>query len=183
MIDLRKSIENHKPSDAKEREDCRKFIDLLNAGGRCFYRDHFVPGHVTGSALLISRDKSHVLMNHHKSLNKWLCFGGHADGHEQALEVAMRECMEESGIENISPWPDTIVDIDVHLIPENAKKAEPAHYHYDARYIFFCNDNEDFALSDESSDLRWCDYNTAMDLVSDTTMRRLLTKWKDRLCR
>lgn len=171
----------YQPSNDLEALHKDSIVSLLQTGSRCFYRDHFNPGHITGSGLLISHDNSRVLMNHHKSLNKWLSFGGHADGDENVMRVAMREVMEESGIENIEAAIDDIFDVDVHPIPANPKKGEPAHAHYDIRYLFRVKDkdSEIFALSDESVSLRWCAYEEASVLIQqDDSMMRLLTKWQ-----
>jgi 8-oxo-dGTP pyrophosphatase MutT (NUDIX family) len=182
MRDLLNDIRAHTPADIMEERDIARLAELIeDQRERCFYRDYFNPGHITGSALLISRDGGRVLMNHHKFLKKWLCFGGHADGDMNTLAVAIRETIEESGIENIKPLMPEIVDIDIHQIPRNPRKDEPIHFHYDVRYILHCNDNEEFQASEESNDLRWCGYDEAMALVNDFTMCRLLTKWKTRL--
>jgi 8-oxo-dGTP pyrophosphatase MutT (NUDIX family) len=177
---LLNELQDYKPAEEMERRSVAQFLAMLRDNGEtAFYRDCFTPGHVTGSALLISRDGSRVLMNHHKSLNKWLCFGGHADGDMDVLNVALRETIEESGIQNVVVRESKIADVDVHLISRNEKKNEPPHFHFDVRYILYCNDNEDFVMSEESNDLRWCTYDEAMGLLSDYTMKRLLTKWKN----
>src|SRR5690606_29239648 len=103
-----------------------------------------------------SKDGKRVLMNHHKSLQKWLCFGGHVDGTFDVLSAAKREVEEESGIVNFTPVFEDIFDIDIHPIPENDYKSEPAHSHFDIRFLLQANDNEDFVVSDESTELRWC---------------------------
>ncbi len=130
---------------------------------------------------MLSHDRQRVLLNHHKFLNMWIGFGGHADGEMDIFSVCRREIMEESGIENIEPLTLSIVDVSVHPVPDNPKKGEPAHKHFDIRYIFCVKDRADerYAVSDESVSLRWCDYNEAMTLVNpDDKICRLLRKWK-----
>ena len=180
MKQLLKQLDEFAPQDAEENVHRTRIISLLSTNPNCFYRTDFNPGHVTGSALLISVDGSKVLMNHHKSLNKWLCFGGHADGSADIFDVARREVMEESGIENIAPACDGIVDVDVHPIPANKTKNEPAHEHFDIRYLFRARGSDAFLISEESSALRWCDYEEAMRLGLDDSMKRLLAKWQKR---
>ncbi|MFA5592743.1 MAG: NUDIX domain-containing protein [Micavibrio sp.] len=167
--------------EAGHRDD---IADLFrSAGEECLYRTHFSPGHITGSGLLVSADGARVLMNHHKFLNIWICFGGHADGNGDILDVARREVMEESGIADIEPAIESIFSVDVHAIPPNDKKGEPAHKHFDIRYLFRVRtaENENFRLSAESNNLRWCGFDDAMALSSpqDHSMHRLLKKWKD----
>ena len=179
MNDLIKIISDYKPS-LEETLFKGDILNLINNHGKaCLYRDLFTPGHITGSALLVSEDRKRVLMNHHKKLNKWICFGGHADGEEDILNVAKREVQEESGIDNITAPLDDVLDIDIHKIPETLK--EPSHRHFDIRCVFAVADKkyEKFKISDESKELKWCNYREACTLIdsNDVGMLRLLTKW------
>lgn len=173
-------LSRYRPGDAEARhyKDIRNLIERYPD---CYYRNHFNPGHITGSGLLISADGLRVLMNHHQFLNIWICFGGHADGEQDVLNVARREVIEESGIEDIEPVMEGIFDVDVHAIPANAKKSEPPHKHFDIRYLFRVRPaaNEDFRASAESNALRWCSYDQAVKLAAphDASMHRLLQKW------
>lgn len=172
----------HVPFDISEEVDIALVRNLICQHPDCYVRSHFTPGHITGSGLLISADGKRVLLNHHKFLNMWIGFGGHADGEKDILSVCRREIMEESGIEDIEPLTQSIVDVSVHPVPENPGKGEPAHQHFDIRYIFRVRNaaNENFAISDESVSLRWCDYDQAMTLVNkNDKITRLLTKWKN----
>lgn len=172
----------HTPFDNEEAADIAATRALIRTHPDCFWRSHFDPGHITGSGLLISADGARVLLNHHKFLDMWIGFGGHADGQKDILDVCRREIIEESGVDNIEPVISSIVDVSIHPVPENPVKAEPAHKHFDIRYIFRVKDraDEDFLISEESVSLRWCDFEQAMALVNkNDKITRLLTKWKN----
>ena len=179
MIEIQNILRDYQASP--EEEDSRKSILALvmTHGIKCLYRDLYNPGHITGSALLVSADKQKVLMNHHKKLDKWICFGGHVDGEVDVLNAARREVIEESGITNIVPLSDEIFDVDIHQIPKTLK--EPEHCHFDIRYIFSVTDKkyEEFEISVESKQLKWCTYQEACMLshYEDAGMFRLLKKW------
>lgn len=181
MLNIEQSLMNYdaSPDEGSFKKDILHLIKIH--GDKCLSRDLFDPGHITGSALLVSHDKKHVLMNHHKKLDKWLCFGGHADGEADILNVARREVEEESGITDIVAVSHEIFDIDVHVIPETEK--EKQHFHFDIRYLFCLTDkrHENFVVSDESNNLKWCDYQEACTLLCDNGvgMLRLLTKWHE----
>lgn len=166
-------LKNYKPS-AEEEDFIPRFLDLLKSD-RCFYRDHFEPGHITGSAVLLNPTGTQILMNHHKGLDKWLNFGGHADGDEDVLAVAIRETMEESGITAFKPLSANFIDIDIHDIPANKNKNEPKHSHFDIRYVMQMTDNQNPVISNESNALQWMNFDEAMD-VSDESLKRFLTK-------
>lgn len=81
-------------------------------------------------------DRRSTVLVHHKKLNRWLQPGGHADGNGNLFEVALHEAFEETGLDLpiFTPVNSLIFDIDVQKIPKRG--VEPAHMHYDIRYIF-----------------------------------------------
>ena len=177
--EMRKNLINelmrYHASDSVEKSFIGPFLELLEQP-RCFYRDCF-PGHITGSSLLLSVDGQRVLMNHHKSLDKWLNFGGHADGDEDILAVAIRETMEESGITAFKPVSSDFIDIDIHPIPANPRKNEPAHSHYDVRYVMRMTEEQKPVISSESNLLQWMTKAEALEIANDNpTLTRLLEK-------
>ncbi len=165
---------NHYNTTDDEKSFIPQFLDLLKSN-RCFYRDHFDPGHITASTILLNKDGDQILMNHHKSLNKWLNFGGHCDGEENVLAVAIRETMEESGITAFKPVSSHIIDIDIHDIPANDKKGEPTHAHFDIRYVMQMTGDQNPVLSDESNSLQWMTIEDALN-VSDSSLSRFIKK-------
>lgn len=149
-----------------EAEFIQPFLRLLEHP-RAYFRDH-LPGHITGSAWIVDETKQSVLLTHHAKLNRWLQPGGHADGNENIIEVAMQEAEEETGI-RCTLLNTGIFDIDIHTIP--ARKDFPAHLHYDIRFLFQANKNDTLVLTKESHDLAWIawkdlaektDYNDSM---------------------
>ena len=79
-------------------EDQTRFRGFVLRQPRCFERDCWDDGHVTGSALVVDRTATRVLLTHHAKVGRWLQLGGHADGDPDPLAVACREATEESGL-------------------------------------------------------------------------------------
>ncbi len=154
-----------------------RFAAFVAAHPDCFERA-CVPGHVTGSAWVVSHDHARFLLTHHRKLGRWLQLGGHADGDPDPARVALREAREESGIAGLALAPvDGAVqplDLDAHEIP--ARGAEPAHVHYDVRYLVVAPEDAVLALSDESLDLRWFPSDRPLAVPSDESVARLLAK-------
>jgi 8-oxo-dGTP pyrophosphatase MutT (NUDIX family) len=115
-----------------------------------------------------------VLLTHHRKLNKWLQLGGHADGVEDLLQVAVTEAREESGILQFVVLEHDIFDIDIHMIP--ARKNEPEHFHFDVRYLLRAV-TEAYTVSDESHDLAWIDTSMMSTLTTESSMIRMAVKW------
>jgi len=151
--------------------------------------------HFTGSAWLVSADGQRVLLTHHRKLDRWLQLGGHADGDTDLARVALREAEEESGLTELA-IEGGVFDIDRHLIP--ARGEEPAHWHYDVRYVVRARGSEQFAVSEESLALAWwpiadiaadasgvergqsnySDPHSAHSVAAwDESLRRMATRW------
>lgn len=164
---------NSYSSSFKEEELFRiEFLELLNHE-RCFHRDHF-PGHITGSAWIVNKARSKVLLVHHVKLNRWLQPGGHADGEENVLNVAIREAEEETGIIGFTSMQPGIFDLDIHLIP--ARKEIPEHLHYDVRFLLEADDQLPLLVSEESHDVKWINVNELASFNDEPSILRLRDK-------
>jgi 8-oxo-dGTP pyrophosphatase MutT (NUDIX family) len=176
--DLITDLKNYKATDS-EKSCIPRFLSLLHHD-RCLYRDHFDDGHITGSALLLNPEGDKILMNHHKALNRWLNFGGHADGDADILNAAIRETMEESGITAFKPVTAGIIDIDIHAISANSEKGEPEHFHYDIRYVMRMTEHQKPVISDESTKLKWMSFDEAISMIPQgDSLIRLINKYRD----
>jgi 8-oxo-dGTP pyrophosphatase MutT (NUDIX family) len=144
----------------------------------CLQRTCLEPGHVTGSAWIVSLDGSRCLLTHHRKLDRWLQLGGHADGETHIESVALREAEEESGISSflMPPWRGELVplDLDVHVIP--ARGAEPAHEHHDFRFLLVADASLPIHVSEESHDVRWVDVERLRDFTDEESVLRLARK-------
>ena len=149
-----------------------RFRSFVNEQERCFERDCWA-GHITGSAWLVNEAGSHVLLTHHRKLERWLQLGGHSDGEPDTLLAAQREAEEESGLP-VRVLEDSIFDLDVHEIP--ARKNDPAHFHYDVRFVFVA-DHESFEVSAESLDLAWVPIDELKSFSIEESMLRMGRKW------
>ena len=166
-----------RPEEIPVRE---RMLALLDSTPDCFLRTSF-PGHFTGSAFVVDAEGARVLLHHHRKLDRWLQFGGHCDGDEDVLAVASREALEESGIEGLvvaSPRP---FDLDIHPIP--AHGGEPAHLHYDVRFMLIAPQSAAPVASAESHDLRWFTPPELAALPLDESLRRMIGKWQSIVAR
>lgn len=169
---LRAALQGHQGQGSEASS--ADFLDFLDQQPQPFERSTRA-GHFTGSAWLVSADGRRALLTHHRKLDRWLQPGGHADGDTDLARVALREAEEESGLRNLVVEP-SIFDLDRHLIP--ARGDEPAHWHYDVRYVVRATGSEVFAVSEESHALAWCDIaGLAGDARLDESVRRMAGKW------
>lgn len=167
-------LKQYRPENDADRAQQDAILAFVESTPNCFERSH-AAGHITGSAWVVDRTGKKVLLTHHKKLNKWLQLGGHADGDSDLRAVALKEAREESGLRDLQPIGNGIFDLDVHPIPE--RKNEPAHFHYDIRFVFQANGSEQFTVSDESNELAWLDVEKMTSLSNEEAMLRMARKW------
>jgi 8-oxo-dGTP pyrophosphatase MutT (NUDIX family) len=190
-------IEPHRPLQPPQEEPesaiVHKFLEFISSTPACFSRSNLA-GHFTGSALVVDRGMTKVLLTHHKKLGMWLQLGGHADGNHLLHEVAMMEAIEESGLMNLTflryekvffgedtgitinqaTQPILPFDLDCHTIPESKK--DQAHLHYDVRYVLMADSESLPVVSEESHDVRWFTLDEARLLTDSRSMHRQFDK-------
>ena len=110
------------------------------ASGDDIHSRRTFPGHVTTSAFILDEEGQRTLLIHHRSLARWLQPGGHYEAPEDLAGSALREAVEETGMQGLvlDPWHRASglpVDIDSHRIPARPERDEPEHWHHDIRYV------------------------------------------------
>ncbi len=166
-------LKNYQPYDKDERDMYEMLVRFVENESQCFERSLRI-GHLTGSAWIVDRERRHVLLTHHRKLDRWLQLGGHADGETDILAVALREAREESGLENIKPLLNTLFDVDVHSIP--ARGDEPRHLHYDVRWLLEADSAAPLVISNESKELAWVALDDIGHLTTDRSIARMTEK-------
>ncbi len=141
----------------------------------CFERS-LAMGHITGSAWIVSSDRRQVVLIHHRKLDRWFQPGGHADGNPDVAAVAMQEAQEETGLTQLRfvSEPPAIFDVDVHLIP--ARPNEPAHFHYDIRFLIEADPTEPFVESGETKAIQWVNCSEIAPFTNEESIRRMTRK-------
>jgi len=170
LLDL---LEKHSPIDENELKMKNETIEFVKTNEDCFNRELLI-GHVTGSAWIINDARTHVLMTHHRKLNRWFQPGGHCDGEPDLLNVALKEANEETGLKNLKVVDGEVYDVDVHLIPE--RKGIPAHYHYDIRFLIEGDMNEQLIITEESNDLSWVSLEKIAEHNDSESIMRMVRK-------
>ncbi len=164
-VALLRSVDRSDPDVARAAD---RVLDLVD--GADLPADRLTrPGHLTGSAFVLSADHRHAILLFHRKLELWLQPGGHADGDTNLVAVALREATEETGIDGlrIDPVP---VDVDVH---EVRPPREDPHLHLDVRFLVVAPPGAVPTANEESEDVRWVPVDELGEWPLDAGLRRL----------
>ncbi|MEU9089086.1 NUDIX domain-containing protein [Streptomyces sp. NPDC048428] len=157
-------------------EDKREiaFVQSLLDDGDDLTSRKTLPGHVTAGAILVGRD-GRVLHILHNATGKWLLPGGHIEPSDNTLlQAAGRELAEETGIPPyvVTPHSEIPLHIDVHPIDANPAKDEPAHQHFDFRFLFRTTADIGELQAEEVADAAW----RAVDSLVDERLKRRVSE-------
>jgi 8-oxo-dGTP pyrophosphatase MutT (NUDIX family) len=171
---LHAELLRYQPSDSRELAFREQMLRLLDTASAPFSRDHFMPGHFTASAFILSPEGDALLLIHHSKLLRWLQPGGHVAPEDATLlATARREVAEEVQLSDLPLDHDGIFDLDVHVIP--ARKQDPTHQHFDVRYLMRAPHHGAVAGSDATA-ARWVKLDALDQVQSDESVRRAARK-------
>jgi len=132
-----------------------------------------LPLHVTGSAIIVHPPSRRVLLRWHARQQAWLQVGGHGDpGESSPFDVAVREAIEETGLDDVRPWPSREPSvIQVAVVPVPAGRGEPAHQHADIRYTLATASPERATPESKAALLEWLTVDEALLRAADENLR------------
>jgi 8-oxo-dGTP pyrophosphatase MutT (NUDIX family) len=174
--DLLRRLRDHRAADVRERAHRVAIDALLRDTQDPFDRARFDPGHVTASGVVLSPDLTTVLLVHHRALDRWLQPGGHVEPSDPDVEAAARrEVLEETGLRTLARVgaDGAPFDVDVHPIP--ARPGQPAHRHFDVRFVFVARDTGIRGGSDVRA-VAWVPRETLAHRADGAAFRRVAAK-------
>ncbi len=167
-------LEAHRPHFMEEAAYVRRARQFVEAHRDCFERS-LLPTHVTGSAWVVTPDRSSALLLHHRKLNQWFQPGGHADGEADILGVALRETAEETGVDpaHIHLVDPRIFDVDIHSV---SPPGQPPHEHVDIRFLLEIDAGIEVPGNHESNDIRWVPLHAVARFNNNRSTFRMVEK-------
>ena len=150
------------PEEQNRIDPLQKYLTFENQNKICDWNN--VNGHLTAGGFIYSKVSKRFLVLWHKDLKMFLYPGGHCEDYQYSpLDTAKNEVVEETGIKkfntlNINDNELVPIDIDIHMIPYNTRINMPEHYHFDFRYLFVVDDEENVVIDEnELSSYKWID--------------------------
>jgi 8-oxo-dGTP pyrophosphatase MutT (NUDIX family) len=174
--EVRRQVERFDPrSDREAARGRRRTLRLLLEQQRdALDRRNYEPGHVTASGIVLSPDRSAILIVYHRRLGRWLQPGGHLDRKDKGtMEAAAREVLEETGVELRHERAVSLVGINVHRIPP--AKGEPEHLHHDLVWRFIATGARLWRPTERRQAV-WCPVDSLHDHGADEPLLRTVRR-------
>jgi len=182
--ELISQLTDFKAFNSEEEKDRINIIRYLKESDDIFFRINTVC-HMTASSWVVNKDRTKVLMCFHKIYNSWSWLGGHADGDEDLLNVALKEAKEESGLKNIVPVSKDIFSCEILTVEGHYKKGEyvSSHLHLNVSYLLEADENEVLVTKeDENKGLAWFTLDEALKASTEPWfVEHIYTKLNNRL--
>lgn len=185
-MNLREQLENYQPYNEQETADLAVILHLLDTQEDIFTRENKT-AHMSASSWLLNRTHDKVLMIYHNIYQSWSWTGGHADGEEDLLAVAIREAMEETGVTDIRPVnaKESIFSVEILTVDGHEKRGAyvPSHLHLNVTYLLEADEEEVLRVKpDENSGVKWFTLEGALKECSEPWMiERIYKKLNDKL--
>lgn len=169
---LLEQLKSYQPYNEQEANDQKIMLRLLENEADIFTRENEV-AHFTASSWLVNKGHTKVLMIYHNIYNSWAWTGGHADGEQDLLAVAMKEAMEETGVENIVPVGEDIFSIEILTVDGHVKRGKyvPSHLHLNVTYLLEADEADVLKVKeDENSGVQWFSLEEALEKCTEPWM-------------
>ncbi|MBO5143228.1 MAG: NUDIX hydrolase [Clostridia bacterium] len=180
---LKEQINKYIPYNEQEEMDKTLMLEFIDKNENCLTRESRA-GHFTASNWIVNKDRTKVLMIYHNIYKSWAWTGGHADGDENLLHVALKEAEEESNLKNLKPLVDGIFSLESLTVDGHVKRGKyvSSHLHLNCSFLFEADEQEELKIKeDENSGVKWLDIDKVIDLVREENMKPIYAKLNQKL--
>lgn len=161
---LKDEINAYIPFNEQEEKDKEQFLKFMEKFDDVLTRNN-VFGHFSASAFVVNKERTKMLVVYHIINDGWIYPGGHADGIDDLLQVALREVEEETGLK-ARVLDNNIFAINSNPVKGHVKRGEyvSAHLHLDCVYLMEADEKIPLVYrEDESKGAKWVDFKDAYD--------------------
>ena len=183
-MEIYEQIKAYRPWNEQERQDQVLILDFLRKNPDAFYRTSLL-AHMTASAWVVNPQRSKVLMVYHRLYDSWSWAGGHADGEEDLLAVALREVREETGVQRLRPVTEEIYSLEVLTVDGHEKHGRyvPSHLHLNVTYLLEAEEDQPLRVCEaENSGVAWFSLADALSASTEPWfIERIYKKLNEKL--
>ena len=177
-------IARYEPFNEQEQRDKQEILRFLERNDDAFLRQNRI-AHMTASAWVVNPGRDKVLMVYHRIYDSWSWTGGHADGEEDLLSVALREVTEETGVTHVRPVTKEIFSLETVTVDGHEKRGEyvSSHLHLNVTYLLEADDSEALRVcEDENKGVAWFGLDEALQASTEPWfVKRIYGKLNEKL--
>ncbi len=180
---LKELLKNYEPCNEQEQCDKNLMLKYINTFDDVLTRNNEMC-HFTASSWIVNKQRTKVLMIYHNIYKSWAWTGGHCDGNDDTLFVALKEAKEETGLENIKvllnkPLSIEIVSVDGHIKRE---KYVSTHVHLNVTYLLEADEKDKLRIKeDENSGVKWININDVNKIINEPKMISIYDKLNEKI--
>ena len=182
-MNLRKQIEEYVPCNEQEECDKDLMLTYIDTFPDVLTRENKI-GHFSASSWIVNKERTKVLMIYHNIYKSWAWTGGHADGDENLLHVALKEAKEETGIQNLKILDDRISGLEILSVDYHIKRGKfvSTHVHLNCTFLLEADEKEEIRIKeDENSAVQWVNIDKAIELTSEEKMKAIYEKYNKKI--
>lgn len=182
-MNLKENIENYIPYNEQEENDKRVMLECIEMSDDVLTRENEV-FHFTASNWIVNKEKNKILMIYHNIYNSWAWTGGHADGDENLMRVALKEAEEETGARSLKVLNNAIFSIQILPVDSHIKRGRfvSSHLHLDCCFLLEANEDEELKIKeDENSGVKWIDIDKVIEITNEERMKSIYKKLNEKL--
>ena len=183
MDRIRRVLQAYRPCNEQEARDREVMLYALDRLDSPLLRDNPI-AHFSASSWIVNPARDKALMAWHNIYRTWAWTGGHADGEADLLSVALREAVEETGIEAIAPISRDIYSIEILPVNSHIKRGAfvSSHLPLNVTYLLLADDSQPLRPKpDENSAVAWLPLAEAAENREEPFMAVIYRKLNQKL--
>lgn len=163
-MNLKSQVIAYQPFNEQEVMDKDFFLRFMETFDDVLTRNNIF-GHFTASAFVVNEEKTKMLVLYHNIYDGWIYPGGHADGEEDLLKVAVREVYEETGLK-VKVLDENFYAIQTLPVVGHIKRGKyvSSHVCLDVVFLFEAKETDKLIIKeDENQGIKWVLFKDAFD--------------------
>lgn len=164
-------IKAYVPFNETQKEIKEKALKLIAENENILTRD-CLDQHISSSGFIMDETLENCLMVYHNIYKSFGWTGGHNDGNEDMLRVALKEAKEETGITSVLK-ASGLIRLDILPVCAHIKNGKPVkeHVHINGTYILIADKNQPIRIKpDENSAVAWISVSDLDDRVEEKAL-------------
>ncbi|MBO5478225.1 MAG: NUDIX hydrolase [Clostridia bacterium] len=173
-----KVIKNYIPYNEQEEKEKEQILQYSRLTPDLLTRDNTI-AHFTASSVVVNESRDKILMVYHNIWQDWCWTGGHVDGEEDFLKVAIRETKEETGVKKVIALGDTPIALDIVPAWGHYKNGKyvVSHQHLNLTYLLQVDEGEILhKKEDENQGVMWIPIKDYKQYVKQKSMYPIYDK-------